>query len=157
MIPLIAGVALAAAALIVPSQAGGDPVDSVIVKGKKFFDSPISLYQGRFYVEEQNALRYCIRQRETRHTYHGVSDTGKYRGAYQADKPMAVGMGWMIQKELRATGTPRKQAKRIGKKLRANEINNWSIYYQDMAFWLVWDHGKGKSHWEQTNYGGGCE
>ena len=156
MIASFAGVALAAAALIVPTQSGGGDVDSVIVKGKKHFDSPISLYQGRFYVEADNALRYCIRHRETRHAYGRVNSTGKYRGAYQADSPMKNGMGWMIQKELRATGTPKKQAKRIGKKLRASEINNWSIYYQDMAFWLVWDHGKGKSHWEQTNYGGGC-
>lgn len=151
---MIAGVTLAAV-LTIP--AGGGPVDPVIVKGRKHFDSTMSMYQGRFYVKADNALRFCIRLRETRHTYHGVSATGKYRGAYQADPEMAIGMAWMIQKELRASGTPAVTAQRIGKKLRANQINNWSIYYQDMAFWLVWNFGAGKSHWDATNYGGGCK
>ena len=81
--------ALALVACLTFTQAASNDTwtdhDIAIKKGEKLFDSPISLYQGRYYVEEHNALRYCIRHRETRHAYHRVSDTGKYRGAYQAD------------------------------------------------------------------------
>ena len=23
----------------------------------------------------------------------------------------------------------------------------WNRYEQDMAFWVMWDHGAGRSHW----------
>tara|TARA_R110002074_G_scaffold16489_12_gene55158 strand:- start:89 stop:556 length:468 start_codon:yes stop_codon:yes gene_type:complete len=149
---MITALALAAALTLVPATGGDTWVnhDIAIKKGEKLFDSPISLYQGRHYVEEHNALRYCIRKRETQHAYHRVSDTGKYRGAYQTDAPMTVGMGWMIQKELRETGTPKAQAVWIGKRLRSSKMNHWAPLWQDMGFWLVWNKGKGKSHWEQT-------
>jgi hypothetical protein len=154
---MITALVLAAALTLVPATGGDTWVnhDIAIKKGEKLFDSPISLYQGRHYVEEHNALRYCIRHRETRHAYHRVSDTGKYRGAYQADAPMTVGMGWMIQKELRATGTPKAQAVWIGKRLRSSKMNHWAPLWQDMGFWLVWNKGKGRSHWP-TARGGPC-
>ena len=154
---MIAGVTLASLAVLAPPHSLVGPAEYVIVKGQKLFDSSISLYKGRKYVEEDNKLRFCVRFRESRHAYGANTGTGKYRGAYQASTEMARGMAWMIQKELKATGTPAIVAERIGKKLRANKINNWSIYYQDMAFWLVWNHGEGKSHWDATNYGGGCK
>ena len=149
---MITALALAACITLTPTVSNDtwSEHDIAIQKGKKLFDSPISLYQGRHYVEEHNALRYCIRHRETRHAYHRVSDTGKYRGAYQTDAPMTVGMGWMIQKELRETGTPKAQAVWIGKRLRSSKMNHWAPLWQDMGFWLVWNKGKGKSHWEQT-------
>ena len=149
---MITALALAACITLTPTVSNDtwSEHDIAIQKGKKLFDSPISLYQGRYYVEEHNALRYCIRKRETQHAYHRVSDTGKYRGAYQTDAPMTVGMGWMIQKELRETGTPKAQAVWIGKRLRSSKMNHWAPLWQDMGFWLVWNKGKGKSHWEQT-------
>ena len=62
---------------------------------------------------------------------------------------LGVGVGWMIQKELRAAhGVPKKFAVDIGKKLRGTPVNKWSEFYQDMAFWLVFNNGKGKSHWD---------
>lgn len=155
---MITALVLAAALTFMPAVSDDTwlDYDNPIKKGQKLFDSPISLYQGRYYVEEHNALRYCIRHRETRHAYHRVSDTGKYRGAYQADSPMTVGMGWMIQKELRATGTPKAQAVWIGKRLRAHKMNHWSPLWQDMGFWLVWNRGKGRSHWAQTEWSSKC-
>ena len=62
-------------------------------------------------------------------------------------KGQKVGMGWVIQKELRATGTPKAKAVAIGEILRDTQMNRWAPYYQSMGFWLVWDHGKGATHW----------
>lgn len=148
----LAGVALVVTAVVVsPAQAndGG----SVIVKGKKWYDSPVSLYQGRWYSEKHNDARVCIRFRESRHRYEAVSSTGKYRGAYQFSPELTVGAGWMVQKELRATGTPKREAIAIGRMLRAHKMNHWAPYWQEMAFWLVWRKGEGRSHWPT---GPGC-
>ena len=140
------------AAAMVFTPAAADPYP-VIVKGDKFYDSPISLYQGRWYVERHNATRVCIRKRESRHQYRAVSSTGKYRGAYQFSPELTVGAGWMIQKELRATGTPKKEAIAIGRQLRRHPMNQWAPFYQDFAYWLVWRKGAGKHHWPT---GPGC-
>ena len=119
-------------------------------------DTPISFYQGRMYVEEDNDLRYCIRQRESRHAYSADTGTGKYKGAYQMSRAFKNGMAWQIQKELRQTGTPRKQAIKIGEALRSAPVNKWNPFYQDMAWWLGWDEGQGSSHWEQTGWSDEC-
>lgn len=148
----LVGVALVATAVVVsPAQAndGG----RVIVKGKKWYESPVSLYQGRWYSEKHNAARVCIRGRESNHRYEAVSSTGKYRGAYQFSPELTVGAGWQIQKELRATGTPKREAIAIGRILRAHKMNQWAPYWQEMAFWLVWRKGEGRSHWPT---GPGC-
>ena len=146
-----AGVTTVVAAVVTtPAAADQFPV---IIKGDKYYDSPISLYQGRWYVERDNATRVCIRHRESRHQYRAVSSTGKYRGAYQFSPELTVGAGWMIQKELRATGTPKREAIQIGRQLRRHPMNQWAPFYQEMAYWLVWRKGKGKSHWPT---GPGC-
>ena len=141
---------LVAAVVTTPAAADQFPV---IIKGDKYYDSPISLYQGRWYHERHNATRVCIRDRESRHQYRAVSSTGKYRGAYQFSPELTVGAGWMIQKELRATGTPKKEAVAIGRQLRSHPMNQWAPFYQEMAFWMVWRKGKGRSHWPT---GPGC-
>jgi len=143
---------MAEAALAMVMAAGPEPIQ----KGPKTHDSPISLYQGRHYVKRHNDERICVRQRESKHDYRAVSRTGKYRGAYQFSPALAVGAGWMIQKELRATGTPKRQAIRIGRALRSHPMNQWAPFYQDLAFWLVWDGGDGRKHWRATVPGTGC-
>lgn len=146
-----AGVTTVVAAVVTtPAAADQFPV---IIKGDKYYDSPISLYQGRWYVERDNATRVCIRNRESRHQYRAVSSTGKYRGAYQFSPELTVGAGWMIQKELRETGTSKREAVAIGRQLRAHPMNQWAPFYQEMAYWLVWRKGKGRSHWPT---GPGC-
>jgi len=143
---------MAEAALALVMAAGPEPIQ----KGPKTHDSPISLYQGRHYVKRHNDERLCVRQRESKHDYRAVSRTGKYRGAYQFSPELAVGAGWMIQKELRATGTPKRQAIRIGRALRSHPMNQWAPFWQDLAFWLVWDGGDGRKHWRATVSGTGC-
>ena len=140
---MITAVVCAGVLMLAPSVDTPRPIK----KGQKIHDSPVSLYQGRHYVAADNKKRLCIRQKESRHAYGAVSAFGTYRGAYQASEPMTVGMGWQIQKELRETGTPKDVAVAIGEILRATVMNRWSPYYQDLAFWLVWDDGKGASHW----------
>ena len=147
---LIAGVAVITTPAAADTTTGGGPV---IQKGPKTHDSPISLYQGRWYVKKHNAARVCIRNRESRHDYRAVSSTGKYRGAYQFSPELTVGAGWMIQRELRETGTPKREAFRIGRLLREHPMNQWAPYWQDVAFWIVWRKGKGRSHWPT---GPGC-
>ena len=151
MIPLVAGLVWGSA---LPAT-GADLVDP-IKKGPKTYESPVPLYQGRAYVKKHNSIRLCIRGRESNHDYRAVSRGGTYRGAYQMSALLGVGAGWMIQRELRATGTPTKEAKRIGQRLRAHPVNQWAPLWQQMAFWLVWDKGQGKHHWRHTVAGTGC-
>jgi hypothetical protein len=132
------------------------PISDPIQIGPKTYESPISLYQGRHYVPQDNDERLCIRQRESKHDYRAVSATGRYRGAYQFSPELGVGAGWMIQRELKRQGVPDDQAEEIGRDLRAHPVNQWAPVYQDMAFWLVWNDGEGRGHWNHTVPGTGC-
>jgi len=136
-------------------MAAGPQVDPMQV-GPKTHDSPVSLYQGRHYVDRHNRKRICVRDRESGHDYRAVSRTGRYRGAYQFSPALARGAAWMIQAELIDTGTPRRVARQIGQRLRAHSMNQWAPFWQDFAFWIVWDSGKGRSHWQATVPGTGC-
>ncbi len=140
---MIAAVVVATALMVSPAVDAPSPIK----KGQKVYSSPISLYQGRYYVKADNKKRLCIRQKESRHAHGAVSASGKYRGAYQASAEMTVGMGWMVQREMREMGATRAVAGRIGQTLRATPMNRWAPYWQSMGFWLVWDHGRGASHW----------
>lgn len=106
-----------------------------------------SAYQGRHFEAEHEEIRRCIVKRESEGQYNVINPTGSYRGAYQVSKPMGVGMGWMIQKELRHVGVDANTARWIGRELRSTPVNRWHRFYQDMGFWLVWDDGQGRSHW----------
>ena len=142
-------------AVMLASPASTDYHPNVLAS-KKFVlhDSPISAYQGRFHDSKYDQCRYLIRHRETRHQYS--QDKGPHEGAYQFTPALRVGAGWMIQKELRKTGTPRAKAIAIGRTLRAHPMNKWNVFYQDMAWAVVWNHGKGKKHWP-TAYGLECK
>lgn len=140
------------AALAMVVAAGPDPIQI----GPKTHDSPVSLYQGRHYVDRHNPKRLCVRQRESKNDYRAVSATGRYRGAYQFSPALARGAAWMIQRELVNTGTPKREAKHIGKRLRAHPMNQWAPFWQDFAFWIVWDLGEGRSHWRATVPGTSC-
>lgn len=142
----------AALAMVLAAGPQVDPIDV----GPKTHDSPVSLYQGRHYVDRHNHKRICVRARESKHDYRAVSKSGRYRGAYQFSPELARGAAWMIQRELRATGTPKREAIAIGRALRAHPMNKWAPFWQDFAWWVVWDQGEGRSHWRATVPGTSC-
>lgn len=111
-----------------------------------------STYTGRHYHPEWEKTRRCIVKRESEGQYDVINPTGSYRGAYQVSHAMAKGMGWMIQKELRAEGVPADIATEIGRTLRRLPANKWDRFYQDMGFWLVWDDAEGRAHWANGRY-----
>lgn len=134
----------------------GPDMPSPIQIGPKTHSSPVSLYQGRHYSESHNPIRVCIRQRESNHDYRAVSRGGSHRGAYQMSAPLGVGAGWMIQEELADTGIPKDTARNIGTQLRQHPVNQWQPFWQDFAFWLIWDNGNGAFHWNATILGTSC-
>ena len=155
--PLIATLfaGLATLALASPAAASEGIKDPIKI-GPKTHDSPISLYQGRKYKAKHNRVRLCIRKRESNNDYRAVSRTGRYRGAYQFSPELAKGAAWMIQKELIKTGTPKQQARWIGKRLREHSMNKWAPFWQDFGFWLVYNNGRGAFHWKATVPGTAC-
>ena len=128
----------------------------VVNKGQKYLPTSISFYQGDGYKKKWNKCRLSIRQSESGNVYGGVSGTGTYKGAYQFSDAFAVGMGWMIQKSMRDQGVIKEQAVFIGEKLRKTPTHRWDPFYQDWAFWMGWNDGKGKHHWPNTRRHSTC-
>ena len=145
---ILATVALTAA-LVIPATTPAHILDP-IVKGPYQHDGT-SHYVGEHYVKAHERIRQCIIWHESRDAYNANTGTGKYRGAYQLSRDMGVGAGWMIQRDLRKTMSAT-LAKEIGETLRATVVNKWHPYWQDYAFWLVWDKGNGKSHWNSVRW-----
>ena len=129
-------------------------VQNPVQVGMKIHDGS-SLYRGKFYVRKHEKIRKCIRFRESRNHYNAVSMSGTYRGAYQFSPALRVGAAWMIQKRLRET-LGKDRAVTIGEVLRKTSMNKWHPYWQDMAFWIVWDKGEGKQHWAHQVPGTEC-
>ena len=114
-----------------------------------------SLYRGKWFTRKHESIRRCIRFRESRNHYNAVSVSGTYRGAYQFSPALKNGAAWMIQKELRRNMSKAK-AQDIGSTLRATSMNKWHPFWQDFAFWVVWDKGDGKQHWAHQVPGTEC-
>ena len=149
--------ALLSVALIVPAASNIDDGEdgwmdypSVVQKGEKYLPTTISFYQGPEYKKRWNKCRLQIRQAESRNVYGAMSRSKKYKGAYQMSPAFTVGAGWRIQKSMREMGAPKEQAFQIGEKLRATPAHRWHPFYQDWAWWSIFDNGKGKSHWANT-------
>ena len=136
-------------------MAAGPHMEPIQV-GPKTHHARTSLYQGRHYRKAHNDDRLCVRQRESKNDYRAVSRTGRYRGAYQFSPALAVGAAWMIQRELVEIGTDKTVARSIGRQLRTYDMNKWAPYWQDFAFWIVWDGGEGRKHWTATVPGTSC-
>jgi hypothetical protein len=90
-----------------------------------------SAYVGKHYRTRYERTRRCIVRKESGGNYRIASRTGKYQGAYQFNAYLA-------------NATARKMGRRdlVGKPMR-----RWSRFEQDKAFWLVWNNGRGRSHW----------
>ncbi|MGV1004802.1 MAG: hypothetical protein ACOYEV_08540 [Candidatus Nanopelagicales bacterium] len=90
-----------------------------------------SAYVGKYFNSRYEAKRKCIVRKESRGNYRIRSSSGKYRGAYQFNAGLA-----------RAT------ARKMGRSDLVNKpMNTWSRFDQDKAFWIVWNNGRGASHW----------
>ena len=103
-----------------------------------------SLYQGKWFMPAKEDIRRCIMDRESNFNYRAVG-AGTYFGAYQMNRGLAVAATYTmqkeVQKELGAEGVA------IVKALRSKNPNTWNRYWQDRAFWTIWNQGKGKHHW----------
>ncbi|MSY41387.1 MAG: hypothetical protein F2646_04530 [Actinobacteria bacterium] len=111
----------------------------------------ISLYQGKWFMPKREKVRRCIVKRESGANYRAVSAGGRYRGAYQMNRRLAVGASWMMQGEVRKELGA--EAVKIVKALRNKPTQQWNRYWQDRAFWTIWRGGKGKSHWRGGAHG----
>ena len=103
-----------------------------------------SLYQGKWYRPAKEDVRRCIMDRESNFSYRAVG-AGTYFGAYQMNAGLARGATYTMEKEV---------AKEMGdegvaivKALRKTTPNNWNRYWQDRAFWTIWNDGNGAGHW----------
>lgn len=108
-----------------------------------------SLYRGRYYRASVESIRRCIATRESEGHYDVVSPSGLYFGAYQVSRPLARGATWMMLREHRALMGPQ-QARSVLTMLRSRPMNAWPRYWQDAAFFTVWnwEHtGSGAAHW----------
>jgi len=103
-----------------------------------------SLYKGAWFQPEVEAIRKCIMDRESNFNYRSVGG-GRYFGAYQMNRGLAVGatrtMEAEVRKEMGAEGV------RILRSLRRTAPNTWNRYWQDRAFYTIWHGGAGKGNW----------
>ena len=90
-----------------------------------------SSYRGKYYSPRWERARRCIVWRESRGQYRVVNRSSGAAGAYQFMRR-----------------TSNEMARRMGKPwLIGVPASRWSRADQDRAFWMLWNHGKGRSHW----------
>tara|TARA_A100001388_G_scaffold128927_2_gene95450 strand:+ start:3474 stop:3905 length:432 start_codon:yes stop_codon:yes gene_type:complete len=100
-----------------------------------------SLYQGKWYDKKWERNRKCIMKRESRFDYRAANKSSSARGAYQfLDSKWRVSLTHMLMPE-------HKDRKKEVKALRKKPIHKWSRYWQDAAFYVAWQNGKGAKHW----------
>lgn len=109
-----------------------------------------SLYRGRYYRASIEEVRRCIVRRESSGVYTVRGGGGdRYYGAYQMNDRLANGATWMMLPEAkRLLGEP--AARALMASLRAKPVTAWSRYWQDAAFFTIynWEHtGSGRAHW----------
>ena len=104
-----------------------------------------SLYQGKWYMPKKEDRRRCIMDREANNNYRAVSRGGTYRGAYQMNRGLAVATAKRMEKEVRKELGA--EAATVARQLRKIPTQQWNRYWQDRAFWTIWQKGKGAFHW----------
>ena len=103
-----------------------------------------SLYQGKWYRPAKEDVRRCIMDRESNFSYRAVG-AGTYFGAHQMNAGLARGATYTMEKEVaKEMGA---EGVAIVKALRKTTPNNWNRYWQDRAFWTIWNDGNGAGHW----------
>jgi hypothetical protein len=142
---MIAEILICAAMITAPACVANSP-ESQDWKGYE-----PSLYTGPHYDKKWAGVRKCIQYRESRYNYRARSSISTASGVYQfLDSQWRISLTYMMIKESKAT--------RDGlideiKALRNKPINQWNRYYQDRAFFTVWDNGRGADHWNLTRHG----
>ena len=109
-----------------------------------------SLYRGRWFVKKAEDTRRCIVRRETHGNYRSVGAGGRFRGAYQLNRSLAIGATHRMEREVRKEMGP--AGVELVRQLRKTPTQQWNRYWQDRAFWTIWAKGDGASHWR----GAGC-
>lgn len=148
--PLLAALALTVAAPVAlagPASAApkaGAPSPALAVVSKDRGSSEVSrsvtrsmvgvrpsAYIGKYYDARYEGVRKCIVKRESEGYYRVVNRSSGAAGAYQF---------------MRRTGAY--VARKMGRPdLAGRPANTWTRFEQDKAFWVLWNHGHGRSHW----------
>ena len=102
-----------------------------------------STYTGRYFAPNREQYRLCVVQRESGGNY----DEGTYghTGAYQMTYSLAQGAISTMLPEVRATyGSAGVEAL---EDLRGVPVHQWNRFWQDAAFWTIFNFGAGWRHW----------
>jgi len=105
-----------------------------------------SAYVGAYYDKRFETKRRCIVSRESHGYYTVRSANGLYNGAYQVTSSLGVGVTKKMLASVAAEVGPSAAAALMAK-LRLTTPNKWSRYWQDRAFWTIFNHGAGAAHW----------
>ncbi len=103
----------------------------------------LSTYTGKYYDKRFEQYRLCVVQRESGGRY-GESSSG-FIGAYQFSYSLAAGALRAMRPEIEAVyGRPGLAAL---DRLEGKPMYTWNRFWQDAAFWTIFDGGRGWSHW----------
>lgn len=108
-----------------------------------------SAYKGKFYRPFQEKIRKCILRRESNYHYFSTNRKSGYFGGYQMTKELMHGAAWMFMPELRKE-VGKERATKIRQILQATPGHKWNRYWQDRAFYTVFNWectGSGAKHW----------
>ena len=140
---MLSSILLAAALTITPVH--GEQVRAYSVEAKDTVGFEASLYRGKWFTPKARHARACIMHRESRNDYTARNTTSSAAGAYQfLDSKWRDSLVWMMLEESNETNDGLTDEI---KALRKMNIAKWSRYFQDRAFYTVWQYGKGKDHW----------
>lgn len=142
---------LLTAALIAPSDDAREAAVTRPSRHSSMIGVRASTYRGDHFTRAGERFRLCVIARESRGNYAAANPSSSARGAYQfLDRSWRVSLAHMIRAELRSEGVSKREARSVFTVLSSNSISRWSRSMQDMAFFLVLNHGRpfsGAKHW----------
>lgn len=105
-----------------------------------------SLYRGKYFSKRSERFRECVIERESKGNYRAANASSSARGAYQfLDNAWRESLVHMLRPEAKKHGLLPQV-----RKLNNKPIHKWSRYWQDAAFYTVYNHdgpGSGAHHW----------
>lgn len=102
-----------------------------------------STYTGKYFAPNREQYRVCVVQRESGGNYD--EPTGSFTGAYQMTYSLSQGAISTMLPEIRSTyGSEGVEAL---ESLRGVPIHRWPRFWQDAAFWTIFNFGAGWRHW----------